>query len=1468
MTTTTQCSSEEMYKTSLPIICSNSPSPRLFVLISPIILILGIFALILFAAPGTASAQNSPPTAVAGAVTGQDDETVNGGRRVWLFAGDSEDPDGDTLTYSWQQTAGPTVTINADPFGDAEFNYFTAPGAKSTTTTLTFRLTANDGQATSTADVTVTVRTAAGSPVTNVAAAPVTGTSSQIEVTWDAVTDAQSYWVQWKSGTQEYDGVLRHDVVDAPATSHIIYGLNGSTQYTIRIIALNAADFASEPSAEATATTPALPAGYENPPAKVIRISLWPEASLTHESFSLFWRRPVGVGTDAAIHYLIQWKSGTQDYAASRQVIMSNTDCTSLYANNSCNRIIDGLDSETEYRFRVFSVIGSFDAVTNQFVPSSDTSAPSLELVVTTRPAQPAPANLAATAPSATQIEVTWDAATNADSYHLQWRLSSETDDDYDTTREAFPSAATAPGYRITGLTPETAYTLRVRTQVDVDGDGIYEDAAYATTTVTTPALDPNVIEPPGRMGQIYVFPPTSLKPDGLHLFWYVLDDADAYYIQWKSGTQDYDASRQEYSFFCTSDFTTFCTKSIDGLDSETDYKFRVTAVKGSFDAANQFVPSSDPGSPSPELDVTTPAWPVAAPTNVAAMASATYIEVTWDPVAAMVVNQDYYYLQWRLSSETDNDYDSAREVFPLATATPGWTITGLTPETAYTVRVKARVVEDGTLEESAFSVVTATTRALAAGEVEPPGRVSHVSALSYMTDGIEVTWTSAVYADGYIVQWKSGNQEYSDTERRAVIDCGTACGSIDNRKYTITGLVSGTDYEVRVIATRTGTANAAPSYGLTISTRLERPEGFEVTAGIEELRLVWNEVAGAQNYRVQYISGTERFDQDPPEHTEITVTEPHYTIVGDPGVRYGVRVAGWRRGLRGAFAGPLSATPYGLPSAPRNLTLTPGDGKITVTWDPPADSGYPPEIRWYQVSYRPSGATTWSQPVARSWLQVPTRAVIEGLTNGQSYDVRVSVFTRTGKTAVGPKTATPQGPPPFDPDAPRVPGAPQNLTLKAGNGWIVVSWDAPEDAGIPPLHGYSIHYREAIGYREAEADTSTALWHGDLEINAKTITGLTNGKRYEVWVEAVNNQDEGPRSGPPTGLKRATPQEVGASAGPPYPERQPTAPRNLTLTAGDGEITVSWDPPSRLNNPAARYLVEFRKAGAKRWTDYGLESSPTTIDYLDNGTTYEVQVTVFDTYGDATAGPRSATPAKESAGGDNQAAGDDDNEGDGGDNQAARDDDNGGDGDNQAAGDDDNEGDGDNQAARDDDNGGDGGDNQAARDDDNGGDGDADERRPPSAPRNLKLVAGDGLIKVSWQEPRDMGELEDWIGYIVEVREVGESEWFEWDFYNGHQRDHRLPGQRSGLRSSGKSLQHVGRRRDRAEDRHPRPERCQWRRRQRQLSGGQRSGPPHRAGEDPDLRHLRRRRRPQVGHACQEKGRWHAGQRHARRAV
>ena len=67
------------------------------------------------------------------------------------------------------------------------------------------------------------------------------------------------------------------------------------------------------------------------------------------------------------------------------------------------------------------------------------------------------------------------------------------------------------------------------------------------------------------------------------------------------------------------------------------------------------------------------------------------------------------------------------------------------------------------------------------------------------------VSWTAVDNATGYKVQWKSGVEGYNAGNRQAVIGSGTTTS------HTIPNLSNGTEYTVRVSATRTG-ANEGPA--------------------------------------------------------------------------------------------------------------------------------------------------------------------------------------------------------------------------------------------------------------------------------------------------------------------------------------------------------------------------------------------------------------------------------------------------------------------------------------------------------------------------------------------------------------------------------------------------------------------------------------------------------------------------------
>ena len=134
------------------------------------------------------------------------------------------------------------------------------------------------------------------------------------------------------------------------------------------------------------------------------------------------------------------------------------------------------------------------------------------------------------------------------------------------------------------------------------------------------------------------------------------------------------------------------------------------------------------------------------------------------------------------------------------------------------------------------------------------------------------------------------------------------------------------------------------------------------------------------------------------------------YTVTGlRNGTAYTFRVRAVNGVGSGTPSNQGSATPQTAataPGAPGNLSATPGDGQVRLSWQTPADGGSP--ITGYQYS---SGG--------RSWTAIPNSApgqsnansyTVTGLRNGTAYTFRVRAVNGVGSgTPSNQGSATPQ---------------------------------------------------------------------------------------------------------------------------------------------------------------------------------------------------------------------------------------------------------------------------------------------------------------------------------------------------------------------------------------------------------------------------------------------------------------------------
>jgi hypothetical protein len=297
-------------------------------------------------------------------------------------------------------------------------------------------------------------------------------------------------------------------------------------------------------------------------------------------------------------------------------------------------------------------------------------------------------------------------------------------------------------------------------------------------------------------------------------------------------------------------------------------------------------------------------------------------------------------------------------------------------------------------------------------------------------------------------------------------------------------------------------------------------------------------------------------------------------------GVGYTFTVTASNAEGSGIASGPSPlVVPVGLPSAPLNVSATPGNGQATVTWQPPSDDGGAP-VQQYTVFSSPGGIEVTVNATV-------TEAVVTGLTSGVSYTFTVTASNAEGTgPASGPSSVvTPTGPP----------SAPLNVSATPGNGQATVSWDVPTSDGGSSITGYLVTV--SPGGQSVPVDGSSVL---------ALVTGLTNGQAYTFTVSAVNALGTGAASAP---------------AHPATPTGPPGAPVNVQATAFNHAVALTWDaPPSDGGLAITQYTVQVLEGEV---TSVTVVATGASILVAQNSVSYRFTVTAHNAAG---AGPGSAS--------------------------------------------------------------------------------------------------------------------------------------------------------------------------------------------------------------------------------------------------
>jgi titin len=397
-----------------------------------------------------------------------------------------------------------------------------------------------------------------------------------------------------------------------------------------------------------------------------------------------------------------------------------------------------------------------------------------------------------------------------------------------------------------------------------------------------------------------------------------------------------------------------------------------------------------------------------------------------------------------------------------------------------------------------------------------------------------------------------------------------------------ISGLTNGISYPVRIRAVNaTGLGAASDSLDMIPKTVPGTPTSLAGTPGYGSVSVSFTAPASTggsviTNYAFSTDDGSTWTMRSP-----ASVASP-ISITGlTNGTSYRLRLRAVNAVGQGAVSDAVTATPVGASTLPVLTSITPANRQLTIVYTSPSVAT---GVRITNYEYSLNNGGSW---IARQPVSISSPILITGLTNGQTYSIRIRAVTTTGRT--GPSNMMASAPY-------TIPEYPVNLVTTAGNASVTIGFRPPSSDGGSVITNYQYSLNNGAWTDRTPASSSTPLM----------ITGLTNGVNYSIRIRAVNAAGGGVASWPVSAMPMTT----------------PGAPQGLSAQASHRSATMSFTHPAETGGVSITHY-QWSLDGGQTWTvtTQASRSTPMLMQDLVNGKTYQIRVRAINLAG---AGPAS----------------------------------------------------------------------------------------------------------------------------------------------------------------------------------------------------------------------------------------------------